>query len=221
MRRVILALCCVIVGVGVSAQEPNPERWKEAIARFEKDDETNPFPKGGVVFTGSSSIAGWKELPKYFPEHKVLNRGFGGTILPDVNHYLEQTVIKHKPKTVVLFCGGNDLNAGHSPKQVFASFQSFCRAVHAKLPETRIIYLSIHLPPGRVNQADKIATVNALIAAECKANPKLDYVNVHELMLGQDGQPNLELYRDKLHPNATAYELWAERLRPVLKRSGE
>lgn len=219
MRRVILALCCVVVGVGVSAKEPNPERWKDSIARFEKDDESMPFPKGGIVFTGSSSIAGWKELPKYFPEHKVLNRGFGGTMLPDVNHYLERVVIKHEPKAVVLFCGGNDLASGRSPRQVFADFQTFCRSIHARLPETRIIYLSIHLPPGRVSQADKINEVNALIAAECKATQKLEFVNVHELMLGKDGQPNLELYRDKLHPNPAAYEIWAERLRPVLKRA--
>jgi lysophospholipase L1-like esterase len=215
MRR-LSVICCVLVGFAVCAQEPDPARWKDAIAKFEKEDEAKPFPKGGVVFTGSSSIAGWADLPSYFPEHKVLNRGFGGSILPDVNHYVERTVIKHEPKTVVLFCGGNDIARGHTPERVFADFKTFCSKVHAKLPDTRIIYLSIHLPPGRLTQAEKINEVNKLVAAECRSNPKLQFVNVHEIMLAKDGRPNLELYRDKLHPNAKAYELWAARLRPVL-----
>ena len=50
-------------------------------------------------------------------------------------------------------------------KQVFADFQTFYQTIHKKLPETRIVYLSIHLPPGRVNQAAKIDEVNSLIAA--------------------------------------------------------
>lgn len=217
MRRLLCCLCLFIFAVNLAAKDPDPKRWEGAIAKFEKDDADNPPAKGGVVFTGSSSIALWKDVDKHFPQHKVLNRGFGGSMLPDVNYFVERIVVKHQPKTVVLFCGGNDLNAGHSPKQVLGDFQTFYRTIQGKSPETRVIYLSIHLPPSRVKQAARIDEANTLIAAECKANPKLAYLNIHDLMLGKDGQPNPDLYRDSLHPNAKAYELWAERLRPALK----
>lgn len=219
MHRTILSVVCCLFTFSVLAQQAGPQRWEESIAKFEKEDAANPPPKGGIVFTGSSSIARWKDIGKYFPEHKVLNRGFGGSTLPDVNHYLSRTVIKHEPKTVVLFCGGNDLASNRTPRQVLGDFQTFYRTIQEKLPDTRVIYLSIHLPPGRVNQADKINETNSLIQVECKANPKLAFVNVHEVMLGKDGQPNLELYADKLHPTTKAYDLWAERLRPVLKET--
>ena len=152
MPRTVTCLCCCLLAVAVVAKEPDPQRWESAIAKFEKEDAAAPPPKGGVVFTGSSSIAGWKELDKYFPEHKVLNRGFGGSTLPDVNHFVERTVIKHEPRIVVLFCGGNDMAGGRSPQQVFADFRTFYRTVQAKLPETRVVYLSIHLPPGRLHK---------------------------------------------------------------------
>jgi lysophospholipase L1-like esterase len=200
-----------------AAKGPNLKRFEKDIERFEQQDRKSPPPADAVVFTGSSSIARWKTLAKDFPGLPVVNRGFGGSTLPEVNHYLDRIVLKHKPRTVVLFCGSNDMAAGRTPEQVLADFRTFCRRVHAELPKTRIVYLSIHLPPGRLKQADNIKRANRLIAAECARDKRLAYVNVHDLMLGADGRPNPELYADPLHPNARAYKLWAENLAPVLK----
>jgi lysophospholipase L1-like esterase len=148
----------------------------------------------------------------------VLNRGFGGSTIPEVNHYLERTVLKHKPRAVVLFCGSNDLAAyDRSPEQVLADFRTFCRRIHAELPRTRIVYLSIHLPPGRLKLADKFTKANRLIADECARDDRLTFVNIHDLMLGKDGRPNPDLYADPLHPTRKAYQRWAEKLTPVLK----
>ena len=210
-----LGVAAILIG-GISAK-PDPDKWKSAIERFEKADQKQPPPKKGIVFTGSSSIALWKDVGKHFPEHAVINRGFGGSSLPEVNHYLDRIVINYQPKTVVLFCGGNDL-ATHKrlPEQVLDDFRNFVKTIHGKLPDTRIVYISIHRPPARVSQADLISRVNTLIGEECGKNPKLAFVNVHDAML-KDGKPNPELYSDGLHPSAKAYEIWAEKLRPALK----
>jgi lysophospholipase L1-like esterase len=200
------------------AQERDLKRFEKSIEKFEKQDGTKPFPPGNIVFTGSSSIALWTDVGKYFPEQTILNRGFGGSTIPEVNYYLERAVLKHRPRLVVLFCGGNDMASGRKPEQVLADFQTFCRRIHEALPETRIVYLSIHWPPGRPTQGESIRTANRLIADACSKDPKATFVNIHDLMLGPDGKPNAELYRDPLHPNAQAYALWAEKLRPVLGR---
>jgi len=55
-------------------------------------------------------------------------------------------------------------------------FQTFCKRIHDKLPETRIVYISIHVPPARVKQADNIGKANTLIAAECRKSKLLAYV---------------------------------------------
>jgi lysophospholipase L1-like esterase len=218
MQRTVSCVIVLSLTLAVTAREPDLKRFEKDIARFEEQDRAKPPPEGAIVFTGSSSIARWKDLAKDFSDQPVINRGFGGSTIPEVNHFLDRIVLKHRPRVVVLFCGGNDMAAfERAPDQVLADFQSFCKGIHDKLPETRIVYLSIHLPPGRPRQADAIDKANALIAAECGKHKRLTFVNIHDLMLGADDKPNPELYADPLHPNAKAYQLWAEKLRPVLK----
>jgi lysophospholipase L1-like esterase len=208
----------VLLTAGLWANDPDLKRFEKDIARFDEQDKAKPPPTGAVLFTGSSSIARWSDVGKYFPDYPVINRGFGGSTIPEVNHFLDRIVLTHKPRVVVLFCGGNDMaQYQRTPEDVLADFQAFCNRINAKLPDTRIVYLSIHVPPARIKQADKIAKANALIAAECGKNKKLAYIDISSLMLGDNGQPNRELYADSLHPNAKAYELWAAKLRQALK----
>jgi lysophospholipase L1-like esterase len=206
------------LAAGLPAKDPDLKRFEKDIARFEEQDKAKPPPTGAVLFTGSSSIARWSDVGKHFPDYPVINRGFGGSTIPEVNSYLDRIVLPYKPRVVVLFCGGNDMaQYARTPEEVLADFQTFCKRIHEKLPDTRVVYLSIHVPPARFKQADKIAKVNTLIAAACAKSKKLAFVDVSALMLGMDGRPNLELYADSLHPNAKAYAMWAENLRPALK----
>src|SRR5205823_1256041 len=109
-----------------------------------------PPPKNGILFTGSSSIATWPNLHKAFPEFAIINRGFGGSTTPEVNFFVDRIVLPYKPKIVVLYSGSNDIAGRRTPDQVLADFQTFVKNVHAALPETKVFYLSIHTPPGRV-----------------------------------------------------------------------
>ena len=53
------------------------------IEAFEASDRTNRPAPGGLLFVGSSSIRLWKTLAQDFPEHPVINRGFGGSQIID------------------------------------------------------------------------------------------------------------------------------------------
>jgi lysophospholipase L1-like esterase len=200
------------------AQSPDPKRWEGTIANFEKQDQKSPPPKNAIVFTGSSSIALWKELAQAFPEFPVINRGFGGSTTPDVNFFVDRIVVSYRPQIVVLYSGSNDIAAKRTPEQVLADFQTFVKKVHASLSEAKVLYVSIHTPPGRVKLVETNRRTNKLIAEECTKTPKLTFVDIHDLMLTKDGQPNLDLYRDSLHPNAKGYELWKARLTPLLRK---
>src|ERR1700712_3078810 len=57
----------------------NFAKWEKDIATFERQDVTNPPPRGGVEFIGSSTIARWKTVVQDFPAQPVFNRGFGGS----------------------------------------------------------------------------------------------------------------------------------------------
>ncbi len=60
------------------AAEYSSERWEKDIQAFEAADKKQMPPEGIVLFTGASGIKRWGTLAQNFPQHKVLNRGFGG-----------------------------------------------------------------------------------------------------------------------------------------------
>ena len=50
----------------------------------------------------------------------VINRGFGGSTMPDANQYFDQTVGKYKPKLIVYYEGDNDISAKRTTDQLLA-----------------------------------------------------------------------------------------------------
>ena len=113
------------------------DRWEKDIAAFEAADRVSPPPKGEVVFVGSSTIRFW-DLAASFPDLKTINRGFGGSEMADSTRYVDRIVVPYNPRIVVVYAGDNDIM--YTPSEEIAiQFERFVRAVHAKLPETRIL----------------------------------------------------------------------------------
>ena len=195
-----------------------PEKWREAIDKFTQADATHPPPRNGVVFVGSSSIVRWSTLAQDFPGVKVINRGFGGSQLDDSAFYVDRIVIPYRPRTVVLYAGDNDLNAGKAPETVFADFKNFATKIHAAWPETRIVYIAIKPSPSRWKLKDKIFKTNALIAAECARDPRFAFADIYKAMLNAQGEPRPELFvKDMLHMNEAGYAIWKPVVAPLLK----
>jgi lysophospholipase L1-like esterase len=194
-------------------------KWEKEIAAFENADATNPPPKGVVLFTGASSIRMWTTLAKDFPKTNVINRGFGGCEIEDVTHFAERIIFPRQPRAIYLRAGGNDLWQGKTAEQVFADFKEFVRTVHAKLPDTDIVFISLSSSPARWKQSEKEKTTNQLIADYIKGKPHLRYLDVYDMPLSPDGQPRPDLFiADQLHFNAEGYKLLAERVRPDLEK---
>jgi lysophospholipase L1-like esterase len=228
MSRTVFAIaalvCTAVAGASTSAaraDEPpaacQPEKWAEAIAEFEQEDAREAPPKEGIVFVGSSSIRLW-DLGKWFPGLSAINRGFGGSQMCDSAHFAEQLVVKHRPRLVVVYAGDNDINGKKTPQQVHDDFRAFVAAVRKPLPETRIIYIAIKPSTLRWSLAKQMQEANKLIAADCRPEEGLEFLDVWPAMLGDDGRPRPELFReDGLHLNDEGYELWTKLLRPHLE----
>jgi lysophospholipase L1-like esterase len=147
----------------------------------------------------------------------VINRGFGGSELSDVNQFFDRLIGQYQPKQIVIYCGGNDLNSGKSVEQVVADFKTFHARVRTELPKTRLAYISIALNPARWSQRDRVIQANAAIAALLAEDPRSVFLNVVPDMLGPDGQPKPDIFvADKLHMNRKGYELWKPRVEAVL-----
>ena len=195
----------------------NFARWEKEIAAFEQMDQTNPPPKDGVVFIGSSTIRLWKSLPQDFPNHQVINRGFGGSEIMDATHFADRIIFPYEPRSVFLRAGGNDIHAGKTPAQVFDDFKEFVATVRAKLPKTEIVFISQSPAIARWSEAENNKALNKLAEDYVRGKPGLKYVETYDIVFGPDGKIRPELFiEDKLHFNAAGYKLLAERVRTVL-----
>jgi len=83
------------------------DRFEKDIEAFEKMDMVSRYGSNMALFVGSSSIRFWNTLADDLAPHPVLNRGFGGSTLHEVNHYFDRIVSKYSPKQIFLYCGEN------------------------------------------------------------------------------------------------------------------
>jgi lysophospholipase L1-like esterase len=192
-------------------------KWEKEVAAYEASDRLNPPPRNGILFIGSSTIRLWKTLAEDYPNLKVINRGFGGTEIVDSTHFADRLIFPHEPKQIFLRVGGNDIHAGRTPRQVAADFAEFVRVVHARLPRTEILYISISPAPSRWGESDKYWELNRLIRAMALDMPRVGFVDTFDVVLRPDGSARPELFvKDRLHFSPEGYELLRERVRPFL-----
>ncbi|MBE2285108.1 MAG: hypothetical protein IAE77_16735 [Prosthecobacter sp.] len=192
-------------------------RWQKDIFAFTEQDAEEAPPANPIIFTGSSSIRRWSSLADDFPGLPVMNRGFGGSEAFDSFNYADLTVIRYKPRQVVMYAGSNDIAAGKTPQRVLADIQAFVAKVHAALPDCRISYISNAPNPSRWKLVDHMREVNRLVADFCKTDPRLEYINTHDAMLGADGKPLPDIFvSDQLHMNAKGYAIWTKVIAPHL-----
>ena len=148
MRATVVFLGALLAASSAVAQQP-ADRWEKYVAAFEDADRSAPPPQGEVVFVGSSTIHRW-DVASYFPDLKIVNRGIDGTELADAVKYVDRLVLRYEPRLVVVYAGDNDIGGGKLSEQIAVDFERFVRAVHAKLPQTRILYIGIKPSPLRL-----------------------------------------------------------------------
>ena len=157
------------------------------------------------------------DVASYFPDLKIINRGIDGTELSDALRYVDRLVLRHEPRLVVLYAGDNDVSVGRLSEQVSVDFERFVRAIHSRLPQTRILYIGIKPSPLRWMQIDRMRLANQVIRAICERDDRLAFVDFDNLMLGWDEKPRRDLFvEDGLHLSPRGYQLWATMLRPYL-----
>jgi lysophospholipase L1-like esterase len=222
MKYNTLFAAAVVLFVGLARTvlaEPghNFARWEKEIAAYEAADKERTPPENAALFIGSSTIKRWTTLDMDFPDNHVINRGFGGSQIIDSTHFADRLIFPHKPRQIFLRAGGNDLNAGKSPEEVFGDFKEFVAKVHGKLPETEIIYISVSHTVKRWALAEKEKAFNKLVKEYIAGKPKLKYLETGDMAVGKDGKPRPELFvADMLHFNAEGYKILAELVRPLL-----
>lgn len=216
LRRFTVWCVMMLMPAAASAQLP-AERWSSALSEFDAADRATPPPVGEILFLGSSTIVSW-DTASAFPGLTIVNRGVWSSSLADFVGRVDRMVLPYAPRLIVLYAGENDINAGATSEQVAVEFERFVTLVHARLPQTRIVFIGLKPTIQRWSQMHRMRLANDLVRRYCEHDDRLAFLDVDGVMLGWDEKPRKELFlADGLHLSAQGYALWNTLLRPFLQ----
>lgn len=200
--------------INVQAQAP----FANEIKNFKQQDSASFPSKNAILFVGSSSFRKWTDVQSDFPDYKIINRGFGGSTLPDVIRYEKDIIAPYHPKQVVIYCGDNDLASSDTvtANVVLKRFKELFHLIRSDLPKANIAFVSIKPSPSRIQLFSKMQQANALIKKFLKKQKNTSFINVFDPML-VNNQPRPDIFlSDNLHMNEKGYAIWQKAIQPYL-----
>lgn len=195
-------------------------RFAPEINAFLREDSVKPPPKNAVLFIGSSIFRQWKNLKEQMAPLPAYNRAFGGSRTMDVLDAMDKIVLPYEPKIIVYYCGSNDVNAGNPAIDIFGRFRQFAEKAQARLPGTKIFYVSINRAPQKMDRWGVVDSVNELAKRYCIPERNMGFIDVNPALFDKEGNPRVDLYRDdKLHFKDPAYVEFTRIIKPVIERA--
>lgn len=218
MKKVLVSILYLCFLLAAHAQRQYP--FYNDIQAFKQQDSVSK-PAGNVIlFIGSSSFTYWQDVQSYFPGHPIVNRGFGGSSLPDVIHYADDIIFSYHPKQIVVYCGENDLASSDTitATTVVQRFQTLFAMIREEMPDIPLVYISMKPSPSRKHLMPKMEEANTAIKLFLRKQPNAAFVDVYHKMLNKDGSIKEELFKaDQLHMKAAGYAIWQTAIAQFLK----
>lgn len=213
--KFILSLFLLSINVSYAQQAP----FANEIQAFKDSDKINPPPANAILFVGSSSFRKWVDVQDYFPGYTIINRGFGGSALPDLIYYADSIIFPYNPKQIVIYCGDNDLASSDTitAQIVFNRFKELFTLIRNKMPKVSIVYVSIKPSPARQPLMPKMLEANLAIKNFLAHKSHASFADVYYKMINSDGTPMRGIFtEDDLHMNAKGYTIWQKVIQPYL-----
>ncbi len=218
LKKALVALTLLGGALNPGFAQSGPERWESTIRQFERQDSIDPVSPGAVLFVGSSSIAKWQDVADYFPDQRVLNRGFGGSEFSDLLHYADRVIYPYQPAKIFIYEGDNDLANGESPRQILAEAKQLRSRIRKALGDTPVVFISPKPSVARWELKDQYETLNASLAKYAAQEENTEFADVWTSALDEDGRVLTDIFvEDNLHLNAAGYRIWQKALAPYLE----
>ena len=203
-----------------SAQNLDPTRYESAILGFEAMDAKSQPTEGAILLTGSSSIARWNDQAEAaLAPLSVIPRGFGGSVMGDVLHYLDRVALAYKPRAILIYEGDNDTWYKVPEEKIISQFEEIVARVNAVLPETRVYALSVKPSVARIGVWPAAQRVSARMHAIAESDPLVHYIDVASPFLKADGTVMTDIFvEDGLHLNDKGNEIWGRAIKAGLMK---
>ena len=196
----------------------DPKRHEQFLARI-KEGPVGLLLLGDSItdFWPGRGKESWEKLAPYHPADFGISADRTEHVLWRITNGELDGIA---PKTVMIMIGTN--NIGHfqeeQPEWAAAGVKKIVETVHAKLPETKVLLLSV-FPRDRKNSSarQKVEAINEIISKLDDGN-KTRYLDISKSFLDADGEIPNDIMPDGLHPNAHGYDLWYEAMQPLLDK---
>jgi lysophospholipase L1-like esterase len=130
---------------------------------------------------------------------------------------LDESVFDCAATDLFLMIGINDLNMGHTVDQMEAGYRELLQRIRTSAPRLRV-YIQSVLPTGGAH-----AKQNASVRDFNRRLQKLaaefghDYLDLHRLMVDEQGELKAEFTADGLHLKEAAYRIWRDEVIRAMK----
>lgn len=218
MKKIFTAFLLLTFAL-IFSQEKKPMFWQD-IQNFKTSDQQSAPPKNAILLVGSSSFTKWQDVSDYFPGKTIINRGFGGSKLTDLNYYSEDLLKPYQPKQIIIYCGENDFadDAKLKADVVVDRFKTFYKKIREKFPNIEVDFVSIKYSPSRENLWPQMREANKKIAKFMKKEKNAEFIDITKTMNDANGNVRKDLFvEDMLHMTPEGYRLWAKVMNPYMK----
>lgn len=218
MKKIFSVLLLTLFALAFS-QEKKPMFWQD-IQEFKKKDQQTPPQKDAILLIGSSSFTKWQDVSDYFPGKSIINRGFGGSRLTDLNYFSEDLLSPYQPKQIIVYCGENDFADDKNLKAdiVVERFKTFYQKIRSKFPDIEVDYISIKYSPSREHLWPQMKEANKKIKKFMKKEKKAEFIDITKVMNDSKGNIRKDIFvEDMLHMTPEGYRLWTSVMNPYMK----
>lgn len=218
MKKIFSVVLLMLFALAFS-QEKKPMFWQD-IQEFKKKDQQTPPQKDAILLIGSSSFTKWQDVSDYFPGKTIINRGFGGSRLIDLNYFSEDLLSPYQPKQIIVYCGENDFADDKNLKAdvVVERFKTFYQKIRSKFPNIEVDYISIKYSPSREHLWPQMKKANKKIKKFMKKEKKAEFIDITKVMNDSKGNIRKDIFvEDMLHMTPEGYRLWTSVMNPYMK----
>ena len=207
-----------VVLISTFAFSQDPTRFADEVEAIQKKYDTLwDASKETIVFTGSSSVRIWKDLQERFPEHQIVNSGFGGSQASDLLYYSEEFILRFRPKKVFIYEGDNDVSEGKKSKEIMSDISEIISKIRAQDATTEIVLIAAKPSIARWSLKKDFKRLNRKFRKLSRRDVQMNYADVWKPMLSRRKVKEDIFIEDGLHRNAKGYEIWYETLKPYLE----
>ena len=194
--------------------------YAEDVRRLVERSKHRPEATGGTLLVGSSIFRLWADAERDLAGFDAVNHGFGGARTWELLAHAGDLVADFRPRTIVVYCGSNDINAGEGAEAIVARLAAFTRRMEAAIPGVHVVHVAVNRCPQKRDRWGVVDAANRGIRGLCEASPARWFVDVNEGLCDETGEPIVRWYLDDgLHFRPEAYdEVFLPRVRATLER---